>query len=367
MSVPRRDDGARAVVIGGGLAGLCAAHGLASTGTRVLLLEAAASLGGQIRTERVDGCVVEHGAEGFIARSEAVPTLARSLGVGTELIGQSTLRSLGYDGEALRELAPGEAGKFLGLQVAEEDLGKGIRSFRRGMASLVEALELALARAGVEVATSVAVTTLERGRHALRVRTRDDDAHETSFVVVATPASAASLLLEALVGDAALALADAPTSSSITVTLAHARRQVPHALDATGFVAAPDVELHGARACTFVTSKFAERAPDDTALLRVFFRPEPGELARLDEVAWTERARAVLRRVLDVHGVPLRTWVSRWPDALPVHTPAHRQSVADLERALAGTGIVLAGSAFHGSGIDAALRSAQSAVRTGDG
>lgn len=360
--MPQRDDDARAVVIGGGLAGLCAAHGLAATGQPVLLLEAGVWLGGQIRTERVDGCVVEHGAEGFVARSDAVPALARALGIEGEIVEQSTLRSLGWNGTALRELAPGEAGKFLGLQVPEEDLGKGIKSFRHGMASLVEALDRALVRAGVEVATSTPVTAIEHAPTGLRVRTLDEDVFDASSLVVATAAQAASVLLEALLRDAALALADSPTLSSVTVTLEHTRRQIPHPLDASGFVVAPDVDLHGARACTFVSSKFVERAPADTALLRVFFRPEPGELAGLDEMAWTEKARQVLSETLDVHGMPLRTWVSRWPDALPVHTPAHRDAVAALELALAGTGIALAGSAFHGSGIDAAVRSAERAV-----
>jgi protoporphyrinogen/coproporphyrinogen III oxidase len=41
-----------------------------------------------------------------------------------------------------------------------------------------------------------------------------------------------------------------------------------------------------------------------------------------------------------------------------VFDPAHKQAVAALETALKGSRIALAGSAFHGSGIDAALRSA---------
>lgn len=355
------DAKARVVVVGGGLAGLCTAYGLARAGRRVRLFEAGPRLGGQIRTERVDGCVVEHGAEGFVARSEAVPALAHTLGIGGALVDQVTLRSFGWDGATLQPLAPGEAGRFLGLQVADEDLGKGIRSLRDGMASLTEALEAGLVAAGADIETSTPVDCVERASDGLVLHTSDGSV-EAAHAVVATPAAAAAVVLEALAGDAALALADAPTSSSVTVTLAHARRQVPSALDASGFVVAPGVELEGARACTFVHSKFGARAPDDIALLRVFFRPGPGELARLDEMAWIERARAVVGRVLAVHGMPLRGWVSRWPDALPEHTPAHRAQVAALERALEGTGVLLAGSAFHGSGIDAAVRSAARAV-----
>jgi oxygen-dependent protoporphyrinogen oxidase len=58
----------------------------------------------------------------------------------------------------------------------------------------------------------------------------------------------------------------------------------------------------------------------------------------------------------------LRQWVSRWSDALPVFDPAHKQAIAALETALKGSHIALAGSAFHGAGIDAALRSAATVV-----
>jgi oxygen-dependent protoporphyrinogen oxidase len=68
--------------------------------------------------------------------------------------------------------------------------------------------------------------------------------------------------------------------------------------------------------------------------------------------------------VLSVRGAPLRAWVTRWPDALPVHDDAHKANVAALEAAIerAAWPIVLAGAAFHGSGIDAAVQSGQRAA-----
>lgn len=351
----------RVVVIGGGLAGLVAAHRLARDGREVTLLEAYAVLGGQIRTARMDGCVVEHGAEGFVARSEAVPALATELGIGDELIGQSTLRSLGCRDGALIELAPGEAGAFLGLQVPEEDLGKGIRTFRGGMGSLTDALQQAL-RGRVRVFARTSAAIIERATDGLAVHCEDGRAFTADRVVVATPAQAASDALATLADEAAYALTNAPTLSSVTVTAAYARRAIADPLDATGFVVAPGQEHEGLRACTFVSSKFVDRAPADTALLRFFFRPAAGECETLDDGAWSVRASGAAVRILGVSAAPKRVWVSRWPDALPVHTPEYRQHVATLERALAGTGVVLAGSAFHGSGIDAAVRSGHAAA-----
>jgi oxygen-dependent protoporphyrinogen oxidase len=58
-----------------------------------------------------------------------------------------------------------------------------------------------------------------------------------------------------------------------------------------------------------------------------------------------------------------RAWVSRWPDALPVFDEVYRARVLELEAALRARGVLLAGAAFHGSGIDVAVRSAEAAAK----
>ncbi len=357
--------GKHVVVIGGGLTGLVVAHRLVERAAQVTLLESAPIVGGQIRTERVDDCIVEHGAEGFVARSEAIPALAAELGLGGELMGQSTQRSLGYQDDGLRELAPGEAGALLGLQVPEEDLGKGIRSLRRGMGSLVEALERRL-HGRAQVLCASPVEAVERTASGLAVVRAGAAAVTADHVVVTTSARTASQLLWPVAGDAARALASAPTLSSVTVTLAYAKAVVPHPLDATGFVVAVESQRDGLRACTFVTSKFAERARSDTVLLRMFFRPGLDDLANFDDAAWATRAHDAAMRILGVTAAPRRAWVSCWPDALPVHTPAHKALVATLELHLEldlhHARISLAGSAFHGAGMDASVRSAETAA-----
>ncbi|GIJ00021.1 oxygen-dependent protoporphyrinogen oxidase [Sediminihabitans luteus] len=75
-----------AVVVGGGVAGLTAAHGLRARGLRVLVLEAGARCGGPVRggtLVRADGArlAVDVGAESFAARGTGVAALAGSLGL----------------------------------------------------------------------------------------------------------------------------------------------------------------------------------------------------------------------------------------------------------------------------------------------
>ena len=75
------------LVVGGGITGLVAARSLARDGIPVTLAEAGPRLGGKVLTERVDGFVVEHGPDSFLAARPAAVSLARELGLGDELVG----------------------------------------------------------------------------------------------------------------------------------------------------------------------------------------------------------------------------------------------------------------------------------------
>jgi oxygen-dependent protoporphyrinogen oxidase len=351
---------AKVIIVGGGLAGLTAAFRLCGD-AEVEVLEGAPSPGGQIRTERSAGFAIERGAEGFVFRSEAVPALAADLGMPDELMGQSVMRSYGFGDDGLRVLAPGEAAASLGFQVPKADLGKGIRTFRRGMASLTRALEDTL-RGRARITCGAIATSIEPSSQGACVTLDDGTRHDAELVIAATHARGAAALLAPHFGDAVVGLSQAPTLSSVTVELAFERAQVDHALDGTGFVVAAEHQRDGLSACTFTSAKFADRSPPGKVSLRLFFRPSPEQLHELDDDAWAERALRGVRRIVQVHGQPLRAWVSRWPDALPVFSDRHTAAVAEAEAALASSPIVLAGSAFHGAGIDAAVRSGEAAA-----
>ena len=77
------------LVVGGGITGLAAARSLALAGMEVTLLESAERFGGKIATEHVDGFLLEHGPDSFLATRPAAVALARELGLGGELMGTS--------------------------------------------------------------------------------------------------------------------------------------------------------------------------------------------------------------------------------------------------------------------------------------
>ncbi|HSU01219.1 MAG TPA: protoporphyrinogen oxidase, partial [Nocardioides sp.] len=91
-----------AVVVGGGVAGLVAARGLAATGREVLLLEGSSRVGGKLRTEEVAGLAVDVGAEAMLARRPEGIDLVRELGA--EVVHPTTATSGLWSRGALRDL-----------------------------------------------------------------------------------------------------------------------------------------------------------------------------------------------------------------------------------------------------------------------
>lgn len=344
-------------VIGAGLAGLVVARACAARSNAVRVFEADTRPGGQLRTLRDGGFVVEYGAEGFIATSSVIPALAADLGLSELLQDQRINLSYGFDGRTLTPLAPGEAARFLGFQVKSDELGRGVRAFAGGMQTLSDALAADLGpKVSLELGRSV--NSLRREGSSFIVSCDDGTEARCEAVILATSAAHASALLAPDFGAPALDLAQSETLSSVSVSLAFLARDLGHPLDASGFVVAASAQQDGLRAASFSSSKFDGRAPAGHALLRLFFRPGRGELQALDDATWVERATRGLERIFPLHAAPLCAWVSRWNHALPVSNPAHAERVRRLEAALQGSRLWLAGSAFHGSGIDAAVRSA---------
>src|SRR5687767_11367809 len=66
----------RVCIIGGGISGLCAAYGLQRAGIDVVLFENGRCVGGNIRTERRDGFLIEHGPNSLLASAELLDLIS---------------------------------------------------------------------------------------------------------------------------------------------------------------------------------------------------------------------------------------------------------------------------------------------------
>lgn len=95
------------VVIGGGIAGLAAAHRLLDRGARVTLLEASDRVGGKLLPGEIAGARVDLGAESMLARRPEAVTLAREVGLTDRLQPPATATASLWTRGALRPMPKG--------------------------------------------------------------------------------------------------------------------------------------------------------------------------------------------------------------------------------------------------------------------
>lgn len=125
----------RFVVVGGGVAGLAAAHRLRRSfgpGAAITLVEQSHELGGKLRTARLAGADLDLGAEAFLARRPEVPKLAAELGIADEITHPGPASARVRAGGELRRLP---IGTFMGVPasaaaVADVLSEDGVRAVR---------------------------------------------------------------------------------------------------------------------------------------------------------------------------------------------------------------------------------------------
>ncbi|MEU9136885.1 protoporphyrinogen oxidase [Streptomyces sp. NPDC048404] len=116
------------VVVGGGIAGLAAAHRLLGRGARVTVLEASDRLGGKLLAGEIAGVRVDLGAESMLARRPEAVDLAREAGLGERLQPPATATASLWTRGTLRPMpkghvmgVPGSASAVSGV-LSEEGL-----------------------------------------------------------------------------------------------------------------------------------------------------------------------------------------------------------------------------------------------------
>ncbi|MFE4991971.1 protoporphyrinogen oxidase [Streptomyces mirabilis] len=95
------------VVIGGGIAGLTAAHRLLDRGARVTVLEASDRVGGKLLPGEIAGARVDLGAESMLARRPEAVALAREVGLADRLQPPATATASLWTRGALRPMPKG--------------------------------------------------------------------------------------------------------------------------------------------------------------------------------------------------------------------------------------------------------------------
>ncbi|WP_337173023.1 protoporphyrinogen oxidase [Paludisphaera sp.] len=226
-----------------------------------------------------------------------------------------------------------------------------------GTSELVDAL------AGrVPVRADAKVERLERDGEGWRLIVNGEPMAARS-VVIATPPKAAAGLLRDIDSEAAGLIGGIPSTSSAIVSLGYRRDRIAHPLDGFGFVV-PFVERRDILSGSFSSVKFAGRAPEGSALIRVFMggakRPE---LVDADDAELVRIASSELASLLGTRGEPDLAVVSRWRGAMPQYEVGHLDRIATItDRIAAIPGLEVAGNWLAGVGVPMCVKSGEDAA-----
>jgi oxygen-dependent protoporphyrinogen oxidase len=236
------------------------------------------------------------------------------------------------------------------------------RSLPGGLGELVDAVVSHLPGGTVRCGTSV--HKIEPGPQP-RVHQDRHGSIEARAIVLATPAWAIAALVQPFDDELARMCCAIPYWSTATVFLGYPTAAVGHPLRGTGFVV-PRREGLTITAGTWVSSKWAERAPADQVLLRAFLggARDPHAVDRSD-AELVAAAEQDLGAILRIQGRPTIARVYRWHRASPQQEVGHIAHMARIDRQLARwPSLFITGTGLRGVGIPDCIADARATART---
>jgi oxygen-dependent protoporphyrinogen oxidase len=237
-------------------------------------------------------------------------------------------------------------------------------SFYRGMQFFTDSLADAIGRERIRA--GVAVTAISRDADdGWHVTLDTGEVLDADAVVVATEVWAAEKLVRSIDERVADLLAQIPCSSSATVPMAFRAEDCPFDPKFFGILS-PLVENRPILAVTMSSSKWPDRAPEGTVLLRGFVGgPRNQDVMRASDEDLIEIVRRQLVELLGVkaNATPVFAKVFRWNLGMPQYTMGHLDRVDEIAERVATTrGFALAGGGYRGVGIPNCLESGENAV-----
>lgn len=232
-------------------------------------------------------------------------------------------------------------------------------SFRTGTHQFVQAIAENLE--DTEILAGRSVTRVECSESSLPPRYRNIiDENQTlvsDISVLATPAGNAGRIVESFAPDLAQLLRQMQHTAAGSVYLAFQREDVAHPLDGSGFLV-PRAEAGLVTGCTWMSSKWPERSPENLVLLRAFLgRAKDNSFLELSEADLIKLATETLQPILGIRGTPKHAWVNRWQEGMPRYRIDHTDWLEDVERELSHfPGLFLCGASYRGIGVPDCVR-----------
>jgi oxygen-dependent protoporphyrinogen oxidase len=234
-----------------------------------------------------------------------------------------------------------------------------LTTFDGGMQVLVDALTASL---GGSLRLRARVEGLTPDEAGWQLRLGGGEVLRAARVVLALPADASAALLRAQAPALATELSAIPYAPVTVLHLGfrHLDTRPPRGF---GFLV-PAQEGRRVLGVLFVSSFFPHRVPEGATLLTVMLggARDPG-VAALDDEATSALGREELRELIGLTAAPDLVEVVRWPRGIPQYEVGHLARLERIDAAAAELpGLVLAGSAYRGVGVNDCLREAERLV-----
>lgn len=228
---------------------------------------------------------------------------------------------------------------------------------KSGLTTIVDALVDSLSQRSVKLILNEPVERIEQTASGFSIHTKGGSEIITDALVMAAPANVAAELLSTVSGDLSQELAGIEYVTTATVSLAYSKKDLP-APKGYGYII-PQNEDSKALACTWTSTKWAGRAPEDYVLLRVFVgRIQDAQQLPEDETMLIQIAKDEVRKTMGIEIEPERSWVFRWEKAMAQYNLGHPARLERIEAILEDFDhLALAGNGYYGIGMPDCINS----------
>ena len=237
-------------------------------------------------------------------------------------------------------------------------------TLENGLGEMVDAIVEQSPRIAFRKGTSVRGFT--KSENGWQVFLENGESLSADAVVVATPANITARLLEPTSPKAADLLDKIRYVSTATVTVVYRKEGFSHPLNGFGFVI-PRQEKRDIMACTWTSTKFPHRTPDDYVMLRCFIGGAlREELADQDEASLEKMVKKELLEIMGIREEPVFCRAYHNKKSNVQYQVGHADLIESVERETAlSPGLFLSGSAYTGIGIpDCILNGTRAAEKT---
>ena len=293
----------------------------------------------------------------------------------TRRLGREALHKLGepllagvYNADSHQQSILATFGNFRRIEAEHGSLIRGLRrlaaqqkdgtpalmGFRAGMGEVVDTITRRLTG---DMRLNTAVRRITGTGRQYTVHTSAEVLHAHN-VIIATPARAASVLLQDCAPVASALLQNIRYTGVGSLSVAYRVEDVPQKLDAYGIVipVGKECSIDG---ITYTSAKWPHRAPEGIVLLRVFFGGiHTPHMLTLDADERLAIIREALRRILGITADPIAHHGMLWYDAYPQYDIGHAERIKTIESALP-EGLYVTGNAYHGIGLPDTVSTSQ--------